>query len=146
MRRQIVAVGILVLALVAFAAPATAGRDEPDVVVVQHVLISFKGKIPGKQIERTKKEAQALAEELLSRANSGEDFDELVKQYTDDRYPGIYKMANRGLPSPPDGFSREKMAPRFGDVSFRLRVGEIGLADYHATLCPYGWHLIKRLE
>ena len=147
MQRQATIVLGLALLLSAMATPAEAGRKgEPDVVVVQHVLISFKGRIQGKKIERTKKEAQALAEELLARAQQGENFDALVKEYTDDRHPGIYKMSNAGEPTPPDGYSRDKMAVRFGDVAFSLRVGEVGLAKFSSTFSPYGWHLIKRLE
>ena len=54
-------------------------KSEPDAVVVQHCLIGFKGKVEGKDVTRTKKEAKALAEELLERATAGEDFDEIVE-------------------------------------------------------------------
>ena len=147
MRRTTLHAVALLAALALLAPPSDAGRkDEPDVVVVQHVLISYKGKIPGKQIERSKREAKALAFEILDRAEAGEDFNELMKQYTDDRGAGIYKLVNRGLPKPADGYQRDEMAPKFGDVAFELEVGEIGLATYHAALSPYGWHIIKRLE
>jgi len=134
-----------VLGIVAAGLPAAAGK-QPASVVVQHVLISFKGRVQGKEITRTKKQAQALAETLFDRASAGEDFDALVREYTDDRYPGIYKMSNRGQPAPPDGYARDKMAASFGDVAFGLEVGEVGLARYHPELSPFGWHVIKRLE
>jgi foldase protein PrsA len=120
--------------------------DEPDVVVVQHILIGFKKTVSGKKLERTKKEAQALAEELLARARSGEDFDALVKEYTDDQYPGIYRLTNRDVPLMEHSHERTQMVPSFGDVSFRLAVGEVGLAKYHPGNSPYGWHVIKRIE
>ena len=137
----VLAVSALLLGL-----PTSAKKDEPEVVVVQHILIGYKGSIRGKEIERTKKEAKALALELLERAKKGEDFAELVQEYTDDRAPGIYKMANKGQPRPADGYGRDDMAYRFGDVAFSLEIGEIGLAEQHPAGSPYGWHIIKRLE
>lgn len=124
-----------------------AGRkDEPDVVVVQHILIGFKKTVPGQRLERSKKEAQALAEELLARARSGEDFDAMVKEHTDDQYPGIYRLTNRDVPLMPESRERGAMVANFGDVSFGLTVGEVGLAKYHPGNSPYGWHVIKRIE
>jgi hypothetical protein len=147
MKRRVVG-GVAILALVIALVPASlAGKkDEPKRVTVQHILISFKGKLPRKQIERTKAEAEKLAYEILERARGGEEVEELVEQYTDDRAPGIYTMANRDEPKPPGGFMRENMAIRFGDVAFSLEVGEIGIADYSGSASPYGWHVIKRLE
>lgn len=121
-------------------------KDEPDSVVVQHILVSFKNKVRGKELDRTKKEAQALAEELLARAQAGEEFDALVKEYTDDQHPGIYRLTNRGAPLMQNSHERKSMAVYFGDVSFRLEVDEVGLAKYHPGNSPYGWHVIKRLE
>jgi foldase protein PrsA len=119
---------------------------EPPWVKVQHILVGFKGSIHGKTIERTKAEAQALAEKLLERAKGGEDFDALVKQYTDDRYPGIYILTNTNAPRRGDARMREQMVVAFGDVAFRLGVGEIGMAAHSGVNSPYGWHIIKRLE
>ncbi len=121
--------------------------SEPDRVVVQHILVSFGDKIPGKKIARTEDEARALAGQLLERARKGEDFDALVKQYTDDQHPGIYAMFNRGMrPQGRDEYSRQGMVACFGDLSFSLVPGEIGLCELDATRSPYGWHIIKRLK
>ncbi len=123
---------------------ATAGQ--PQHIVVQHILIGFQGTIPGKTITRSKDEAKALAEKLFAEAKAGSDFDQLVKDNTDDRPPGIYALANTGVtPGSSKEYPREKMIPAFGDVGFKLQVGEIGLAAYDATTSPYGWHIIKRL-
>jgi len=122
-------------------------RDEPEVVVVQHILIGFKGSVRGKSIERSKKEAKALAEDLFARAQSGpEDFDALVKQYTDDRHPGTYRLTNTGAPRENGAQPRTDMVPRFGDVAFSLEPGQVGMAEYSAASSPFGWHIIKRLE
>jgi foldase protein PrsA len=122
--------------------------DEPDRVEVQHILISFQGAIPDEKVTRTQEEAETLAKELLERARSGEDFDALVKEYTDDQHPGVYRMSNTGIP--PDAasqeFSRERMVKAFGDVSFSLKVNEIGMANYDPGASKYGWHIIKRLR
>lgn len=120
-------------------------NKNPDVVTVQHVLISFQGKTD-KPVERSKKQAEKLAWEIFDRAEAGEDFDALVEEYTDDSHPGIYKMTNRGAAQLPGHSTRDGMAVSFGDVSFKLDVGEIGMAKFHAELSPFGWHIIKRLE
>ena len=120
-------------------------NKNPDVVTVQHVLISFKGKTD-KPVERSKKQAEKLAWEIFDRAEAGEDFDALVKDYTDDSHPGIYKMTNRGAARLPEHSTRDNMAVFFGDVSFKLDVDEIGMARFHTELSPFGWHIIKRLE
>src|SRR5262245_47677096 len=88
--------------LAASATTPPAAQKEPDHITIQHVLIGFKGSVPGKNITRTQDEAKTLAEEILARAKKGEDFDGLVKQYTDDAAPGIYSMANNGV-TPADG-------------------------------------------
>ena len=148
--RRIVA-SVLVLALVALPAwiDAAAKKEkvkEPDSVVVQHILISFKGKVDkSKNVTRTKKEAEALATTLLERAKT-EDFEALVKEYTDDSFPGIYKMTNNGAPIMTGAVPRSGMVPSFGDVAFSLAVGEIGMASYSAGSGPYGWHIVKRLN
>lgn len=119
---------------------------EPEHIKVQHILISFKGKVDkAKNVTRTKKEAEALAAEVFERAKT-EDFDALVKEYTNDSYPGIYKMTNNGAPIQAGAAKRSGMVRAFGDVAFGLAVDEVGMANYSAGSSPYGWHIIKRLE
>ena len=142
--RGLILLGLLAGAIVAGAPGAVA--KEPDVVVVQHILIGFKKTVPGQELERDKKDARALAEELFQRASEGTDFAPLVKEYTNDTYPGVYKLTNTGAPLVPDARQRKEMVSGFGDVAFRLEVGEVGLAKYNSVTSPYGWHVIKRLE
>ena len=125
-----------------------ARATEPDRVAVQHILISFKGSIPKPTVTRTREEAQKLAQEIFERAKKGEDFDALVKQYTDDEYPGIYRMSNIGITPDPSKqeYARAGMVKGFGDVSFSLPVGGIGMAEYDPQKSKYGWHIIKRIE
>jgi hypothetical protein len=128
--------------------PSGETTQEPDYIVVQHILIGFEGSVPGKQITRTQGEAGTLATQLFERAEGGEDFDALVKEFTDDSHPGIYKMANTGVEANMQErlFPRDGMVPAFGDVGFPLEVGEVGMAAYDPQASPFGWHIIKRIE
>ncbi len=129
------------------AAPAAKSRPSlpPGCVVVQHVLISFDGAPRVKPPGRTKEQAQKLAQEVLERARKGEDFLKLVEKYTSDSAPGIYRMCDQD-PPPPTFVARGKMVKGFGDVSFSLKPGAVGMASYDAQTSPYGWHIIKRLR
>jgi hypothetical protein len=136
---------LLLMMILEWNSPTVA--KEPDFIRVQHILISFKGRIPGKPpLERTKKQADALADKLLARAQDGEEFDALVREYTDDKHPGIYDLVNAKAPLRSGARQRKEMVPKFGDVAFRLEVGEIGLVRFNSMTSPYGWHVIKRLE
>lgn len=137
---------MLSVGLVVAVLPGLAGKKEPDRVKVQHILIGYKSSIPGQELDRTRRDAKLLAYELLDRAQAGEDFDALVKEYTNENYPGYYLLTNVDTPAVRGGYKRVDMALRFGDVSFSLEVGEVGLATHHATLSPFGYHIIKRIE
>jgi len=119
---------------------------EPQHVKVQHILIGFAGSVPGKPITRTQDEAKALAYQILDRARKGEDFDTLVREYTDDSPPGIYGMAGVSITPLPGEYRRDGMVPAFGNVGFAVSPGNIGIADYDPATSPYGWHIIKRLK
>ena len=125
---------------------ATPAPKEPDHITIQHVLIGFAGSVPGKNITRTPDEAKKLAEEILARAKKGENFDELVKKYTDDAAPGIYSMSNKGVAPLEGEYPRDRMVPAFGDAGFPLQVGEFGMASYDKAKSPFGWHIVKRLK
>ena len=128
-------------------APA-AKSSEPDYITVQHILIAFEGSVPGKPVTRSKEEAAALAAEVYDKAKAGEDFDQLVVEYTDDSAPGKYKMANFNVEADMGQrvFARARMVKAFGDVGFPMEVGGIGMAEYDPVESQYGWHIIKRVE
>jgi parvulin-like peptidyl-prolyl isomerase len=112
--------------------------EQPDTTIeLQHILIAFQGAPRMVGVTRSKDEAKALAKKVYAEAIGGGDFDALVKQYTNDSAPGIYPMTKAG---------RTGMVKAFGDVGFRLKVGEIGVAPWDATASPFGWHIIKRLK
>ncbi len=117
-------------------------------IEVQHVLIGFQGTVPGKPITRSEADAKKLAYEILDRARKGEDFGQLVRQYSDDQYPGIYRLADRGVAPLPDvqEYPRDGMVKGFSDVAFSLKIGEVGIADFNLATSKYGWHIIKRLR
>jgi hypothetical protein len=116
-------------------------------IEVQHVLVGFKGTVPGKPITRTQAEAKALAHDILARAKKGESFDQLVQQYTDDQFPGVYRLADRGLEAVAGvEYPRDGMVKGFSDCAFSLKIGEVGIAEYSPTTSKYGWHIIKRLR
>lgn len=137
-----------ILITLVFLACFTSCKKEPKHVTVQHILIAFKGSIPKETVTRTKEEAEELAMEIFERAKKGEDFESLVKEYTDDQYPGVYAMSNFNVEPNRDlgESSRSRMVKAFGDVSFKLSIEGIGLAEYDPEDCKYGWHIIKRIR
>jgi hypothetical protein len=130
------------------APPEESAGKEPDHIEVDHILIGIKmPKLPG--VDRTPAEAEKLANELMSQLESGDgDWASLKRRYSADPPPGgPYKMCNHGVaPAEPNEIPRGKMVPAFGDVGFKLAVGEIGLAEYDARKSPYGYHIIKRTK
>ena len=112
-------------------------EDSVSNIEIQHILIGFQGAPRLRNVTRSKEEAKALAEKVYAEAVGGADFDALVKQHTNDSAPGIYPL---------DQQSRAGMVKSFGDVGWRLKVGEIGVAPWDAAASPFGWHIIKRLK
>ncbi|MEZ6134560.1 MAG: peptidylprolyl isomerase [Pirellulaceae bacterium] len=126
----------------------TTESGEPAYIKVQHCLIAFAG--TGTKATRSKEEAEKLAIELFEKAKAGENFEAMIRKYTDDSPPGIYKMANHGFPANgtlfEEVYARGGMVPAFGNVGFPLQVGEFGLAAFDEQESPYGWHIVKRIE
>jgi len=123
------------------------GANEPKHVQVQHILIGFKGSIPGKNIDRNLKDAEKLAKQVLKRARiPNADFASLVRAFSSDRVPGIYGLSNFGVKPQGKEFNRSTMVPAFGNVGFKLKVGEVKMAPFDRKTSPYGFHIIKRLK
>jgi hypothetical protein len=128
--------------------PEKLPNGEPAAVSVKHVLIAFQGATRS-QATRSREEAERLAYEVLSRAKAGEEFEKLMRELSDDRGARdgrAYDMANDGVPTHGEEFERGGMAKDFGDVSFRIGVGEIGFAPYDPQTCGFGYHIIKRVK
>jgi parvulin-like peptidyl-prolyl isomerase len=103
---------------------------EKGTVYVQHVLIGWK---ETNGTERTKADADKLAQDVLAKVRAGEDMLGLMKQYSED--PGS-KDSGRAY----DVSADSQMVPPFKDMSLRLKVGEAGLVK-----SDFGWHVIKRV-
>ena len=82
-------------------------------------------------------EKRELAAELWKSLQAGDEFLPLIQKHTDDSAPGIYPMEKA---------SRGRMVAGFGNVGWRLEVGEYGVAPFDPAASPYGWHIIKRLK
>lgn len=127
-----------------------AERPEQDVEIieVQHILISFQGASPQIKATRSREEAEKLTAGLLAKIQAGTDFSALMAEHSEDPGPGVYGMCNSK--SKQDQANnvmwRKDMVPAFGNVGWRLKVGEVGVAPYHGNDSPYGWHIIKRLK
>jgi hypothetical protein len=114
---------------------------------VQHILIAFEGSLPGKKVERSRLEAEKLAREIFEKAKKDPArFEDLVRSYSDDQVPGVYELVDYGMAPGANQFSRSSMVRGFGDESFRLKAGEIGLVFYDSKVSPFGFHIIKRLR
>lgn len=134
-------------------AKRTLENGEQSHIAIQHILIGFSGSVENSEVTRSREEAKTLAEDVFAQAKAGKDFDALVEFYTDDKIPGIYKLANHSVAGQQKGkdksqwvWERADMVPGFGDVGFGLEVGEIGISEYDPVKSKLGWHIIKRVE
>jgi len=121
----------------------------PEQVRASHILLHVDENAKEDEV----KAKRTAADKILTRAKKGEDFDALVKQYTDDQAPGIYRMANNGVTpltnaEDPNQSERPRngMVPAFGNVGFAISPGNIEIAEYDLQDSPFGWHIIKRLK
>ena len=111
-----------------------------ETVHVQHVLIGWKdapaarsGRADERAKDRTKEQADKMAQEILAKVKAGEDMAKLMKEFSED--PGSKDNA-RSYPVGPDA----PMVEPFKNLSLRLKEGEAGLVK-----SPFGWHIIKRI-
>jgi peptidyl-prolyl cis-trans isomerase C len=116
--------------------------DIPEAVRVSHILISTleppdplnPRAQPRPLPPEKKKEKEKLARDLKARADKGEDFGKLVKQYSED--PGSRDKGGEYK------FPRNRMVPEFEAAAFSLKTNQI--SDIVET--QYGYHIIKGLE
>lgn len=107
--------------------------DEARTITVQHILIktySLSGS--GERVpftDESKAEAYGLAQEILKKAQEGEDFDSLIAAYNEDS-KSTYS------------FGKGEMEESFETAAFNLGNGEI--SDLVET--KYGYHIIKCLN
>jgi peptidyl-prolyl cis-trans isomerase C len=110
--------------------------EVPERVHVAHILIGTLDPITQAPLPPDQKKAkEKLANELKARAEKGEDFAKLVKQYSDD--PGSKDKGGEYT------FAKNhQMVPEFEAAAFTLKVNQI--SDPVET--RYGYHIIKLLE
>jgi len=111
-------------------------RVERSLVRVAHVLVSFTGsENPGDPTFRTEDQALKRALDVLFRAQQGEDFAALAREFSDDL--GTKEQGGRLPP-----IERGQTVPEFEEVTFSLRPGQI--SDVVKTV--FGFQVIKRLD
>ena len=125
--------------------PAPDLNGEAADITVQHILISFR-ETPVKA-DRTKEDAEKLAQEILKRAKDGEDFSALVKEYSDDNLNladdllGAYRMVNHGAQALDferaffDG--KDEFDKYFAELRAKVQKQELQIPEAQAQLLAY---------
>jgi len=120
-------------------------EEHKDVEVeLQHILIAFEGAARS-QNPQSREDAAAKAWDLYQQVKGGADIAVLMKANSDDPGPGIYKLTTAATPAQ-GVYPRTQMIPCFGDLGWRLKVGEVGITNYHPQTGQFGYHIIKRLK
>lgn len=101
--------------------------SHPEQVHARHILIEVPADASGQQ----QAAAKSKAEDLLQKLRAGADFAKLAKEYSDD-------TANRDRGGDLGFFSRGEMVKQFEDVAFRLKPGQLDLAQ-----TQFGYHIIR---
>ncbi|MBD3156307.1 hypothetical protein GF369_00605 [Candidatus Peregrinibacteria bacterium] len=104
-------------------------------VEVSHILIAYEGAMRAADtITRTKEEARELANELVEKINSGEDFATLAREYSDD----LSNNQKGGVLDLPAG--QGTYVEQFENAALTLEEeGELA----PVTETPFGYHLIQ---
>jgi parvulin-like peptidyl-prolyl isomerase len=116
--------------------PTPRSSVKPKKISAAHILIQYMGsdRAAG-SVVRTREQARSVAEKVLERAKSGDDFSRLAVEFSDE--PGA---AQRG--GSLGRFGHGQMVRAFEDAAFALDVGQVsGIVE-----TPFGFHIIKRTE
>ncbi|HUS28979.1 MAG TPA: peptidylprolyl isomerase [Kofleriaceae bacterium] len=102
---------------------------------VKHVLIGWEGMDGSDERakKRTKADAEALVNSLMTQIKAGANFEMLMKQHSED--PG--SIGGNSYDVSPDA----GLVIEFKQLSLRLNVNEVGVVQTN-----YGFHIIKRVE
>jgi peptidyl-prolyl cis-trans isomerase NIMA-interacting 1 len=113
-----------------------AAAKQPKEIGAKHILVMHaESQRKPEGVTRTKAEARKRAQECLLKIRGGAEFDEMVKECSDE--PGAAERnGDLGV------FERSTMVKAFGDAAFALKVGEVS----EVVETGFGFHVIKRTE
>lgn len=104
-------------------------------VSAKHILVKFGDE------DRTKEEAEKIANEIKAKLDSGDDFDKLMEEKSEDGRDASGKLAS------PNGytFSTGEMVPEFEAKAFAMKDGEISEPVLVESEGYNGFHIIKKV-
>jgi parvulin-like peptidyl-prolyl isomerase len=115
--------------------------QQPEMVRAAHILIATRNTTSNEELpEPAKKEKKKVAESVLKRAKSGEDFAKLVKEFSDD--PGSKETGGEYTFARAKDSPGRAMVPEFESAAFSLKTNQV--SDLVTT--KYGYHIIKLNE
>jgi peptidyl-prolyl cis-trans isomerase C len=100
----------------------------PEMVRARHILVMVEANAP----EEEKQKAKEKAEDIMKKVRSGEDFEKLASELSDDTLTK-QKGGDLGF------FTRGRMLKPFEDAAFALKPGEVS----EIVETPFGYHIIK---
>jgi parvulin-like peptidyl-prolyl isomerase len=110
--------------------------EQPEMVHVRHILLMTIDPTTHEPLpDDTVKAKRKQADDILAKANSGEDFAKLAQQYSEDP---TTKDKGGDLPA----FPRGQMLPEFEAAAFALTNNEIS----PVVTTMYGYHIIKFVD
>lgn len=107
-------------------------RKNRGEITVAHIMAKF----PKNPTDQDKANAKTKIDEINAKLKAGQSFEELAKQFSDDKQSG-----ERGGGLAP--FKSGRLAKQFEDAAFELKNNN---DVSEPVLTSYGWHLIKRLD
>lgn len=107
----------------------------PDSVQARHILVAYQGSPVGQGINRSKAEAEELADSIASVVrNNRDEFAELAAQFSSD-------ASNRDASGELGWFTPNTMVPAFNDFVFQNDEGDVGVVE-----TQFGYHVIHIQE
>ncbi len=109
-------------------------KEQYEQVTVKHVLVGTTDPATNEKLPDDKvAEKKAIADDILKKAQAGEDFGELAKQYSED--PGSKDTGGEYT------FPKGQMVPEFEDWSFNAKEGDMGVVE-----TSHGYHVMKFIK
>ncbi|WP_010249736.1 peptidylprolyl isomerase [Acetivibrio cellulolyticus] len=109
-------------------------KEQYNKVTVKHVLVLTNDSTTNEPLPEDKvAEKKKLADDILKKAQAGEDFEALVKQYSED--PGSKDKGGEYT------FPKGEMVKEFEDWAFNAKEGDMGVVQ-----TTYGFHVMKFIK